>query len=400
MNHEQDKISSYFTSPYFIGIIVFLALICAYFGLDLAFGYLVFIALLSLFAFLWGKLSSYGITVNIDAESYHLYPSQEVQLSFTLKNNKLLPLIWLEWRQPYPKNNCFDIPSDFEVGENSYMEEDRLRIEQVLCKRFSFIKWYSTVSWKTTFHAARRGVYVPNPIEIETGDGFGLSVNKKQYELPSPPVFVVYPKKVSVYTDLFFKNTWSASTGPYGVIEDVTVLKSTRTYEKNDPFKRINWRLAARTDELLVNIYDTISPRSVYFFLDTTTFFEVSEDHSEFEDTLSVIASLIDELFSKGMSVGLYLPNTSTDYSSVEDCLLALSLANCDHADAQFSRQRCAQLLSTQSGVIYYVCYNMERSRCINLFEEVGISKFSILSYCELQSNETNVHLISNLKAR
>lgn len=416
MNHENDKISSYFASPYFIGAVLFFAFICAYFGLNLAFAYLVFISLLSTAALAWGKYSGYGITVSMDTDSSRIYPGEDIVLTFTLQNNKFLPLVWLEWNQPYPQNNCLEIPTDFEEDEYSLMQEDKIITIPILCKRFSFIKWYSTITWNTTFHASRRGVYIPNPIGIQTGDGFGLSVNHKQYELSSPPVIVIYPKKVEVRTDVFFKNTWSASTGPHGVIEDVTVLKGIRDYEKTDSFKRINWRLAARNEDLSVNIYDTISPCSVYFFVDTTTFYGLSEDNVEFEDTLSVIASVIAELFSKGMSVGLYLPTASNqeyldlelDFASVEDCLLALTLSTCDNPDAQFNPQSCAQLLSTQSGKIYYICYSAETTRCIHLFEDVGISSFSIISYQQPSNDNvtavdlstTSLHLISDFKTR
>lgn len=411
--NEQNKISSYFASPYFAGAMLFFAFVTAYFGNSILFGYLIFITLLSISAHLWGRFSSHGIAVDINAKSYRVYPDQDIEMEFTLKNDKLLPLMWLEWVQPYPPNHCLDVPEDFEVCDIKNPANGDV-IGHVLGRRFSFIKWYSTMTWTSVFHASRRGVYIPQVVGTYTGDGFGLSVHKREFELPSPPVFVIYPKLVEVMTDSFFKNAWSASTGPHGVIEDVTVLKGIRDYERNDSFKRINWRIAARSDELYVNVYDTISPRSVYFFIDTATFCGVSDDNAEFEETLSVVGSLITELFSQDMSVAVYLPNMADgrehsvplENTSADECLLALALCDCDDGEAQFSRQCMASLLASQSGNVYYICHDATSARFSSVLDDAGITRYSIISYAEpdgdtvqaIDTSEVSVRKVADFK--
>lgn len=392
---NSDRISSYLASPYFAGLALFFAFLCAYFGLPTLFGYLFFLFLVSLVAWLWGRWAERGIGVDMRAQSYRVYPGQDIQVAFTLKNDKWLPLMWLQWIQPAPPNDCLTCPPEFE-RRNIVDDVSGKIVERVLCKRFSFIKWYATVEWTATFHGARRGVYIPQTIQIHTGDGFGLSVRKKEYTLSTPPTFVIYPKRVAVRAEDFLKNAWSASTGPHGVIEDVTVVRGTRAYESKDSFKRINWRLAARGGELSVNVYDTISPRSVYFFIDTTTFCGVEGGAAAFEDTLSVVGSLVDELFELGMSVGLYLPvvnqgkgtDITLEHTTREDCLLALALADCDHPEAHFSRQSMAHLASTQSGNIYYVCFDGAHAGGASLLEEAGLSQCSVLSHGVTQGGQ------------
>ncbi len=409
MQNDNFKISSYIASPISMVIFLVLCFVFAYAGAPFLSGYLFFMFLLSVASFLWGRFSEKGIEVNLKAESYHAYPEQEMEMQFTLENNKALPLVWLEWIQEYPKNNCLGIPDNFEVCDISNPNAEEI-IDPVLCRRFSFIRWYETIEWTSIFQAKRRGVYLPKTIDIRTGDGFGLSVRKKQCQLSSPPVFFIYPKKISVSTDIFFKNAWSASTGPYGTIEDVTVLKGTREYLQNDSFKRINWRLAARSDDLSVNIYETIAPRSVYFFVDTASFCGVSPDNEEFEETLSVVASLIEELCVMGMTVGLYLPVSAEGEGNLEgntlsDCLLALAYADCEQADAHFSQESLLNLQSNQSGNIYYICYDGNASQCENVFTNVGISQYSIIAHGLLEPEDSEkrlsdvpMHLISDFK--
>lgn len=390
MNKQRDTISSYVATPGCAIALFLLALLCAYTGFAQAFGYLLFLSLLALAAHLWGRFSAQNIQVEVHAQSHRVYPGQDLEMAFTLKNNKALPLMWLQWIQPSPPNQCLAYPSDFQLEPVNHPETGK-PLPPVLCKRFSFVGWYATLTWKATFHAQRRGVYVPDPIEIYTGDGFGLSSRRKTYPLATPPVFVVYPRRVPVRTQAFFRQTWSASTGPHGVIEDVTLLRGTRPYQQSDSFKRINWRMAARGGDLSVNLYEHISPRSVYFFLDTATFHGESPHQDAFEETLSVIGSLTSQLFELGMAVGLYLPTQKAsahspwdlEQTTQEDCLLALALAHCDNPDAQFDRQSMAQLLSTQSGNIYYVCHNVAQARCQALFEEVGIANYAIISHQE-----------------
>lgn len=413
MINDRYKTSSYIATWQSAGIFLALSFGSLYFGFQILGGFFLFAALLAICAYGWGRLALSGVSVEMKAKTYHVYPGQDMAVDFTLKNNKCLPLLWLEWIQPYPPNGCLTAPEDFQVCDvtNPHAETP---IDPVLCRRFSYIQWYATATWTSVFRAQCRGVYHPRSVDLHTGDGFGLRVEKGEFTLTTPPVFVVYPKRVAVTTQVFFKNAWSASTGPHGTIEDVTVLRGTRDYQPHDSFKRINWRLAARGGPLSVNVYDHIAPRSVYFFVDTATFAGVEEDNQAFEQTLSVVGSLIAELFAKDMTVGLYLPGASEngalsvtlEQSNLSDCLLALALCTCDDDHARFAQQSIAELLAGQAGSVYYVCHDGQKGRFSALFEEVGISRFSVISYCEpdpdaptgLDTSEISLYTISDFQ--
>ncbi len=399
MEHN-DIISSYILSPFFVGGCLVLTLISAYFGFVTLTAYLLFLFLLTFGGWRWMKLSTRGLSASIQSQSCRTYPGQEISMEFTLENQKNLPLTWLKWTQPAPPNGCLETPSDFEWKDIFDLSTGYAHAP-ILQKGFYSLEGQATLRWTSAFQAVRRGVYRPQWVELYTGDGYGFGAKKHRIDLPSPPTFVVYPKYVPVVTQPFFKSLWSATSGPQGTIEDVTLLRSTREYVTGDSFKRINWRLAAREGALSVNQYQTIAPRSVYFFIDTTTFFNCSDDNEEFEDTLSVIGSLVTELFAQGMSVALYFPtqggqdnlSVPLSRSSPEECLLALAQATCDDHQGQFSSHHLAKLLSAQSGSVYYVCHDLSQTEAPRLFEDMGLSRYSVLCHRLPEAGEDRVPL-------
>lgn len=402
MKNNLFRDASYIASPFFAAFTLLACFVSAYAGLLALSGFLLFLCLLSLCALVWGRFCAYGLTADIRAQSYRTYPGQQITLHFTLQNDKCLPLPWLTWLQPCPPNGCLSVPEDFEI---SLLPDAQTRqpTHPTLCKGFSFIKWYATLQWSSTCTAVRRGVYHPQTISLQTGDGFGLCVRKNDYSLPSAPIFVIYPQRVPVKTDAFFKNAWSASTGTHGVIEDVTVLRSTRDYLPNDSFKRINWRMAARNDALSVNVYDMIAPQTVTFFVDTATFHGISDDNAAFERTLSVIGSLISALDALHMQVQLCLPLSGasegeSENTTPEDCLLALALADCDHPQAQFSQQSLSALLSAQAENVYYVCYDAVHSTFLHNLEAFGAPLFSIISHQNPQDHPEDCAFLADLR--
>ncbi len=423
---EQNKlISSYLLSPYFVGVCLILTLLSAYFGFVTLTSYLLFLFLLTLGGWRWLRLSTKGLSATLSAPSSRSYPGQYIEIDFTLENQKNLPLSWLKLSMPYPPNSCLDIPDDFQL-EHIYPEALELIPTPVLQKGFYSMEGQASLRWTSRFYAARRGVYRPQWVELYTGDGYGLGAKKQHIALPTPPTVVVYPKYVPVVIQPFFQSLWSATSGPQGTIEDVTLLRSTRDYVTGDSFKRINWRLAARGGELSVNQYQTIAPRSVYFFIDTTTFYvspenldldldldleanlgrlKISEGSEAFEDTLSVIGSLVTELFAQGMTVALYFPTDESQddlsvplsRSSPEECLLALSLCHCQNPTGQFSSHHLSKLLSAQSGSVYYVCQDLSRAEAPRLFEDMGLSRYSVLCHQLSSADQQSASLPSQI---
>ena len=73
----------------------------------------------------------------------------------------------------------------------------------------------------------------------------------------------VFPRLVPVSTRWFLRNSWELETGARGFQDDRTVIRNVRAYQPGDNARSLNFRLMARGQGAMVNIYEKISPRRV-----------------------------------------------------------------------------------------------------------------------------------------
>jgi len=276
---------------------------------------LFFLCLLMLSARLWAMLAVRRVSVTLKADSTRLFPGDTTTLRYRIRNDKLLPLIWVEIFQPLAKSLCL-VPKDSdEIRPLSEYEKHEFQDtvyseEQVAEKRFSMVMWHQTLTWKSKWKATCRGLYKVTRVRVRSGDGFGLCARRIPFEPQELPVFAVYPCVIPVNVSLFLRDQWDVQSGSRGYMEDVTVLRSTKTYQPGDPVKHINWRMVARQQPLAVNVYETIQPRSAHFVLDTESFNGVVPHEAELEETLNILCSVLLRLQDVSFPCGLSLPKT------------------------------------------------------------------------------------------
>ena len=288
-----------------------LGLVCAAFSLSLLSGIFLFLFLLCAAARYWGARAMEGLSMELGCERLRLYPGMSTELDYTLKNNKLLPLIWLELSQNAPERDCMSPDESFEQYEYIPLEDsDESRIRSWR-RSFSLVMPYETLSVSTAWQANRRGLYKPDFLLLRSGDGFGLTQVERRFPADRLPEFVVYPRNVPVDVSMFLQNDWEHVVGSAGFAEDISILRGTRPYQAGDSWKRINWRLAAREPgQIKVNFYETVQPRTVMFILDGESFCGFEDDFSLLEESLEVLGSVINALFEKGVCCGLCLPSS------------------------------------------------------------------------------------------
>ena len=298
-------------------LLVSLPAICLYFVLLLLSavgGYAVlaglFMFFLLFFSFLryWASKAMDGVGLELCCDNRQLFPGMDTRLEYTLKNDKLLPLLWLELSQQTAEKNCVLPDDSFE--SYTYPKNVGDSVEEISAHRrsFSLVMGYESISLSSVWHAARRGIYCPKELLLRSGDGFGLTQVEKNYSPELLPEIVVYPKRVSVDGEIFIRQDWDSNFGALGFKEDMSVMRGLRPYTNADSFKRINWRMAARNpNELSVNFHETIQPATALFILDGESY---CEDEETLERDLELIASSIDWLISRGLSCGLCLPKS------------------------------------------------------------------------------------------
>lgn len=347
---------------------------------------MLFIDLLSLVSWLWGRFALNKVEVEIGSENARVFPGSALEVRFRIRNEKLLPLIWLDVLLRAPENGCIEPSSKFQ--REPYRDFETGTEYEVFRRKFSWILWHQTLEWKTEFIAKKRGIYLLEGVSTSSGDGFGLSVQKRDYPLPNPASFVVYPELVDVDCSPFLKNMYQSSVGSKGVYEDQTLLKSSRDYRNGDSMRKINWRLVARQDKMQVNVYETIFPRASFFLLDVESFRKVEKMNErevisvyeeELEKALSILGSLFVHLEQRQMCCGLAIPAIGGEAAlllppesrpgQTQELLTALASLVYGGERTVFPRQRLLNLRDN-CGQLYVVTRSAQSLTCGQLLEK------------------------------
>lgn len=377
--------------------------LAAFFGQGTLAAVLLLIFLLAGAARLWGRLALRQVKVRVTGGSRCLFPDQETTLELEVQNDKFFPLVWLELFFPLDERLCLvpersRRPDDWEAAS---LRDQKANTERVGGMRLRPLLWYETTRVSCRWTAQRRGVYDADGWRLRTGDGFGLTCRERALLRPGDGRFVVYPRLTAVSPELFLRNLWNAETGAHGVMEDPTVIRSTRDYLTTDSPRQINWRLLARGLPLTVNVYESILPRSVHFLLDGESFSGPDPHPEALEETLSILASELVRLDQARVRCGLSLckgkgspavtlPATT---SAVEELLCALAaydplpdkLDEAGKVVPQAARFDTGPLLEAGHSVgrYYYIAYDTAALPGQTLLHHLDHTCLSLLTYQE-----------------
>lgn len=297
--------SALLVSPYVIAGAFALSLLAWWAGLDAVAALLLTIAAVGLVSRLWGESALRRLEVDVQCESETLSVGESVALRYTIENKKVLPLVWLELCQSLPARGCMKPEGGFRRVEYSAEQREYTGREGAYVRRFAFLMGWRSLSWECVWRGEKRGVYRPEGLLVRSGDGFGITESSAQSPALAGRVFAVWPEIVDVDASPLLRDIWSGAAGRTGWAEDPSVLRGERLYQPSDPWKRIDWRAAARTEELYVRQFETILPQSILFVFDSAAL-------SDAEEGLSLLASLILELAGHGVFCGLALPRTES----------------------------------------------------------------------------------------
>ena len=142
-------------------------------------------------------------------------------------------------------------------------------------------------------------------LRLLSGDGLCLCVREKEIPLPRPVTLAVFPRLVPVSTRWFLRNSWELETGARGFQDDRTVIRNVRAYQPGDNARSLNFRLMARGQGAMVNIYEKISPRRAAFLLDGASFAGLPPE--DFESALEILGSLAAQLMEEEVAVSLLI---------------------------------------------------------------------------------------------
>ncbi|HEY8171615.1 MAG TPA: DUF58 domain-containing protein [Dehalococcoidia bacterium] len=230
-------------------------------------------------AYAWSRINLRGLDIEPDRHVDRLQEGGLFEERITIKNRSWFAKIWLE----------VDDPSEM-PGHNA--------------RRVVTVPAKGSKTWRVRSTIRRRGLYSIGPVEVTTGDPFGLFKHRRSYGREQN--VLVYPRA----TELPNFSVPAASLPGEGRFRRRTHYvtpnaSGVRQYEFGDSFNRIHWPSVARTGDLMVKIFE-LDPASdiwVILDLDKDVHLGVGDDSTE-EYGVRIAASVARYFLTANRSVG------------------------------------------------------------------------------------------------
>ncbi|HEX7737093.1 MAG TPA: DUF58 domain-containing protein [Ktedonobacteraceae bacterium] len=222
---------------------------------------------------------------------------EEVTLSFTVENAKLLPLPWLEVEDNVPRT----LPvrgRQIRFNPNT----NRAALESLFSAR-----WYERITRRYTLNCTTRGVHMFGPTSVRSGDLFGFT--ERMETLENRQYLLVYPLVVPLSSfNLPARHPFGDRRAPRRLLEDPARVIGVRDYVYGDDMRRVHWKATARALQLQSKIYEPTTTYTLATFLNVSTqsntYFNPYPELLEL--AICAAASVAEWALNEGYAVGLY----------------------------------------------------------------------------------------------
>lgn len=299
---------SNFVTPAGIIILVVLILVAAFFHMTGLEALLAAVLLLSLISYFWSRKALSHLEIQATDSDCRGFPGHRLKMELTIKNDKFLPLVWLEARLPLPENS--PIQSTEHSAESGVMKS-----------RFLWIMPRQTLRFKQSAEALHRGVVRYESVDMRSGDGFGLSSLTKAVTPTAPFRFVVYPAIHAVNLSPIENRLRELENHRSGYYTDPTLISTIRDYQPGDSIKNISWRQLARTGTLQTNVRETMRMSRFCLIPNLKSYVYYKKENvngvdqvqtliytDAMEKMLSLLASIVVQAQEQGLLCSLVIP--------------------------------------------------------------------------------------------
>lgn len=229
---------------------------------------------------------------------YHRgFPGEETSVRIEVENRKLLPVSWLRISDLWPKAAG---PSDEEVLRSSHLTGYGR-----LTNLFS-LRWFEKITREYKLKFKERGVYPVGPVDITSGDLFGLYESMRQET--SRDTLTVFPELLPIHAlDIRTENPMGLQRSRRHIYEDPNLPMGVRSYHPEDEFRRIHWPATARTGDLQVKVYQPVNSKMMVICLNIATSEQpwLGLNQPLSEHLIRVAATLAYQNIQEGYAVGL-----------------------------------------------------------------------------------------------
>ncbi len=258
----------------------------------------ILLGLVALTTALWGRYALAGVTYKRQLGTARMFVGEETDLWIEITNAKPLPLAWLKADDEFPD------AVELVKGTLWHTHKPTRRMLSNLVS----LRFYERVRKHYRLRARRRGALEFGPVELSSGDLFGLQSQREtraQFD-----ELIVYPRVVSVSAlGLPAARPFGDAKTQRRVIEDPLRVLGVRAYAAGDSPRWIHWKATARRGSLQTKLFEPSASRASVIFLDlrTAPLEQPGITPEYLELGITAAASLARYLLDQREPVGLYV---------------------------------------------------------------------------------------------
>jgi uncharacterized protein (DUF58 family) len=262
----------------------------ALFGLGLVLGAALLVA------WGWAQWCLSNLHVERNFSQSRAFWGEEVSMDQVFVNNKPLPVPWLAVSDEYP-------------GSLDLIAHSATLSAQARVMEFSTslsLGWYERLIRHYTIQCTARGEHEFGPIEIRSGDIFGLF--RRTAIVRTPGTLLVYPRYVPIERlGLPARQPFGDSKSTLPLATDPLRLRGVREYAYGDNPRHVHWKATARRGVPQTKLFEPAATPQLFIFCNQDTFAHIWEglDIPTLELTITVAASIANYALETGYMVGL-----------------------------------------------------------------------------------------------
>ncbi|GAB4542659.1 MAG: hypothetical protein Kow0063_34970 [Anaerolineae bacterium] len=208
----------------------------------------------------WSRLSLFGLHYHRHFSETRAFLGETIDLTLEVRNQKLLPLTWLEVTDIFSPALPVD-QAEVVINRASNLGEFR---------SFWMPGAFQRLTRHFTIQCTQRGYHTYGPATINTGDGFGLFSRKALASRQDR--IIVYPRLYPVAElRLPAKNPFGEHASRLHLFEDPLRTVGIREWRSGDSPRRVHWKASARHQHLLSRVYEPSEEPQILIFLNVAT---------------------------------------------------------------------------------------------------------------------------------
>ncbi len=256
----------------------------------------IFAVLIAVVPELWYRYALRRLVVRQEVDQQHLFFGEEVTLSISIENQKLLPLSWLN-------------VEDAVTPALTVLKKQDLRLQRVSQDMIAttWLLWpLQRVTRRYHIRCLSRGLHTFGPIRLRSSDPFGWL--ESDVTLPIAERLLIYPLVAPLETlGLTSLHPFGDYASQHRLLEDPLRIAGARDYQLGDEPRRIHWKATAHAGTLQSKVYEPSSLRRLLVLLDAWNYSHIwkGADPDIQELSITVAASLAVWGLDEGYSVGL-----------------------------------------------------------------------------------------------